>query len=239
MNSHDNENTTDADPGAGDDVTLAAGGDVVAQIRAHAAKVRRGEVAADEGLQVWTADDATIDPAAIPTPAMPAPVEPEADATADIVDVREPGTLLPNDETVPLESTRAELAQAIAEAKAFRADTADTSQNADIADDDYTEPPVTVRTASVDREPVVDLRRSGAVAPTGGASLIEGQAPPQVSTSFWETDQPFRASGIDGPSRLRGSRGVPLMAWIALVIVVIVIASVGIAVAVATTGPVT
>lgn len=232
MNSHDNDGTNENDFGAGDDVTLAAGGDVVAQIRAHAAKVRSGEAVPDEDLQIWTSD------------AQP-PAEDSLAADADMIDVREPGKLLPDDQTVPLESTRAELAQAIADAKAA----------ALLTDDDFTEPPQTVpltqRPAITDPEidhpasdpapiekPVVDLRRAAPNA-TAGGSLIDGQATPQVSTSFWETDQPFRASGIDAPRRLRGSGGIPMMVWIALVLVVIVVASVGIAVAIATTGPLT
>ena len=71
-----------------DDVTLPAGGDVVAQIRAHAAKVRRGEIHADEELEVWTQpveDAPTSEPA-----------EPEPKRFVGVAD----RPLLPNDDTV-------------------------------------------------------------------------------------------------------------------------------------------
>ena len=163
MTSHEQQGEKNQNDG--DDVTLAAGGDVVAQIRAHAARVRSGKVSAGEEIDVWTAE--------------PAPVSPEPPS----------GKLLPHDETV-----------------AF--------------------------TASL---PAAALK-AGREATTG--SLIDGLTPPEASTSFWTTDQPFRASGIDLPERSwRG--GVPLAAWVALAVLLIILASVAIAVAIASTGPIT
>ena len=61
-----------------DDVTLPAGGDVVAQIRAHAAKVRRGEAAPGDDIEVWT---------------------PAEEASTQEIGAG-PGQLLPHDDTV-------------------------------------------------------------------------------------------------------------------------------------------
>ena len=178
MNSHDDNTESDA-AADGDDVTLAAGGDVVAQIRAHAAKVRSGEIADDEGIKVWQGDDTVVpEPRSVPEPkVLDEPlIMPEPKVLDEPVIMPEPGKLLPDDETVAL--------------------------------------------------------------PPTGASLIQGMAPPPGTTSFWDTDQPFRASGIDAPpSRMGRGNGIPLAAWIALVVVLIVVASVGIAVAVAAMGP--
>lgn len=59
-------------------------------------------------------------------------------------------------------------------------------------------------------------------------SLIEGVTPPDTSVSFWD-DRPFRASGIDAPSRRYRQGGtVPLWGWVAAVMVFIVVASLAI-----------
>ena len=181
-----NDNELDAD-----DVTLPAGGDVVAQIRAHAAKVRRGEAAPGDDIEVWTPADEAAAP------------EPEA----------APGQLLPHDDTV-----------------AFTA-------QPPVIDLTQTSAPVVEPAPEVPSEapselpPVKDLRLAAGASLRDGESLIDGQAPPDVSATFWTSERPFRASGIDEKPRRSRSGPVPLWVWVAVVSILIVALSIGIALA--------
>jgi len=223
------------------DQTLAAGSDVVAQIRSHAEKARQGETAeAEDELAVWTPDADAVDPDVV-----------------DVTAVMDKGALAPPKPAPAPAPAAEELTVA-----AWRPEAEDDHHEDTLADTSPSKPkPAEPKPATDDqdspfapsRRPTLSKRPTKRPTPAevrparrpqpakveapkaSGGSLIDGLTPPTSSATYWSGDnplQPTRTAAVEPGTK----KQTPLLVWVLVAIALIVVASVAIAVALAATG---